>query len=418
MSLSKKLAIDHIPHLIKGSRVLMRVDFNVPMKDGQISDPKRIVSTLPSINYLLDNGAKSVVLMSHMGRPKGAPNDKFSLAPLVPAVSDYIGKKVTWVPDCVGAEASKVTANAKDGEVVLLENLRFYTAEEGKGEINGEKVKATEAEVADFRKQLTTHGDLYVNDAFGTAHRAHSSMVGIDVETRASGFLLKKELEYFSKVLEGPDRPLTVVMGGAKVKDKIQLIYNMLDIVDEMIIGGGMAFTFDKVLNGTNIGSSLFDEEGAKTVPDIMKKAQEKGVKIHLPTDYVCADKFAEDAKTTIRTNKEGIDDGWLGLDIGPNSIAANAEVIRRSKTVFWNGPQGVFEIPAFAQGSLSMLDEIISATEKGATSVAGGGDTVALLKKVKGSAEKLSHVSTGGGASLELVEGKQLPGVVALSEQ
>lgn len=396
----------------------MRVDFNVPMKDGQISDPKRIVSTLPSINYLLDNGAKSVVLMSHMGRPKGAPNDKFSLAPLVPAVSDFIGKKVTWVPDCVGAEASKVTANAKDGEVVLLENLRFYTAEEGKGEINGEKVKATEAEVADFRKQLTTHGDLYVNDAFGTAHRAHSSMVGIDVETRASGFLLKKELEYFSKVLEGPDRPLTVVMGGAKVKDKIQLIYNMLDIVDEMIIGGGMAFTFDKVLNGTNIGSSLFDEEGAKTVPDIMKKAQEKGVKIHLPTDYVCADKFAEDAKTMIRTNKEGIDDGWLGLDIGPNSIAANAEVIRRSKTVFWNGPQGVFEMPAFAQGSLSMLDEIISATEKGATSVAGGGDTVALLKKVKGSAEKLSHVSTGGGASLELVEGKQLPGVVALSEQ
>ena len=418
MSLSKKLAIDHIPHLIKGSRVLMRVDFNVPMKDGQITDPKRIVSTLPSINYLLDNGAKSVVLMSHMGRPKGSANPKFSLAPLVPAVSDYIGKKVTWVPDCVGAEASKATANAKDGEVVLLENLRFYTAEEGKGEINGEKVKASDAEIADFRKQLTTHGDLYVNDAFGTAHRAHSSMVGIDVETRASGFLLKKELEYFSKVLEGPDRPLTVVMGGAKVKDKIQLIYNMLDIVNEMIIGGGMAFTFDKVLNGTNIGSSLFDEEGAKTVPDIMKKAQEKGVKIHLPTDYVCADKFAEDAKTMIRTNKEGIDDGWLGLDIGPNSIAANAEVIRRSKTIFWNGPQGVFEMPAFAQGSLSMLDEIIAATSKGATSVAGGGDTVALLKKVKGSAEKLSHVSTGGGASLELVEGKQLPGVVALSEQ
>jgi phosphoglycerate kinase len=353
-----------------------------------------------------------------MGRPKGAANPNFSLAPLVPAVSDFIGKKVTWVPDCVGAEASKVTANAKDGEVILLENLRFYTAEEGKGEVNGEKVKASEAEIAAFRKSLTTHGDLYVNDAFGTAHRAHSSMVGIDVETRASGFLLKKELEYFSKVLEGPDRPLTVVMGGAKVKDKIQLIYNMLDIVDEMIIGGGMAFTFDKVINGTAIGSSLYDEEGAQTVPDIMKKAQEKGVKIHLPTDYVCADKFAEDAKTMVRTNKEGIDDGWLGLDIGPNTIAANAEVIRRSKTIFWNGPQGVFEIPAFAAGSLSMLDEIIAATSKGGTSVAGGGDTVALLKKVKGSAEKLSHVSTGGGASLELVEGKQLPGVVALSEQ
>lgn len=322
------------------------------------------------------------------------------------------------MPDCVGPEALSATANPKNGEILLLENVRFYTAEEGKGEINGEKVKASAEEIAAFRKQLTQHGDLYVNDAFGTSHRAHSSMVGVNVETRAAGFLLKKELEYFSKVLESPDRPLTVVMGGAKVKDKIQLIYNMLDIVDEMIIGGGMAFTFDKVLNGTNIGSSLFDEEGAKTVPDIMKKAQEKGVKIHLPVDYICADKFAEDAKTCTRTLHEGIDEGWLGLDIGPQSIANNAEVIRRSKTVFWNGPQGVFEIPAFAQGSLSMLDEIINATANGATSVAGGGDTVALLKKVPGSADKLSHVSTGGGASLELVEGKQLPGVVALSEQ
>jgi len=336
----------------------------------------------------------------------------------VPAVEDHLKRKVQFVPDCIGADTAKACGESKDGQVLLLENMRFYLAEEGKGEINGEKVKATEAEVADFRKQLTGYGDIYVNDAFGTAHRAHSSMVGVNVETRAAGFLLKKELEYFSKVLEAPDRPLTVVMGGAKVKDKIQLIYNMLDIVDEMIIGGGMAFTFDKVLNGTNIGSSLFDEEGAKTVPDIMKKAAEKGVKIHLPTDYVCADKFAEDAKTTIRTNKEGIDDGWLGLDIGPNSIKTNAEVIRRSKTVFWNGPQGVFEMPAFAQGSLSMLDEIIAMTANGGTSVAGGGDTVALLKKVKGSAEKLSHVSTGGGASLELVEGKQLPGVVALSEK
>lgn len=418
MSLSKKLAIDHIPHLIKDSRVLMRVDFNVPMKDGVITDPKRIVSTLPSINYLLENGAKSLVLMSHMGRPKGSKQMQFSLGPLVPAIEDFLQKKVTWVPDCVGIDAAKACANAKDGEVLLLENLRFYLAEEGKGELNGEKLKASAEEIALFRSQLTSYGDIYVNDAFGTAHRAHSSMVGINVETRASGFLLKKELEYFSKVLEGPERPLTVVMGGAKVKDKIQLIYNMLDIVDEMIIGGGMAFTFDKVLNGTQIGSSLFDEEGALTVPDIMKKAAEKGVKIHLPSDYVCADKFAEDAKTCIRTQAEGIDDGWLGLDVGPATIKANADVIRRSKTIFWNGPQGVFEIPAFAAGSLSMLDEIIDATSKGATSVAGGGDTVALLKKVKGSAEKLSHVSTGGGAALELVEGKQLPGVVALSER
>ena len=415
--LSRKLAIDHIPHLIKDKKVLMRVDFNVPMKEGVITDPKRIVSTLPSINYLLDNGAKSVILMSHMGRPKGSKQMQFSLNSLVPTVEDLLKRKVQFVPDCMGADTAKACGESKNGQVLMLENMRFYTAEEGKGEINGEKVKATDAEIADFRKQLTGYGDIYVNDAFGTAHRAHSSMVGVDVETRAAGFLLKKELEYFSKVLESPDRPLTVVMGGAKVKDKIQLIYNMLDIVDEMIIGGGMAFTFDKVINGSAIGDSLFDEEGAKTVPDIMKKAAEKGVKIHLPTDYVCANEFSPNAKTCIRTNKEGIDAGWLGLDIGPNTIKSNAEVIRRSKTVFWNGPQGVFEIPAFAAGSLSMLDEIINCTAAGGTSVAGGGDTVALLKKVPGSAEKLSHVSTGGGASLELVEGKQLPGVVALSE-
>jgi phosphoglycerate kinase len=264
---------------------------------------------------------------------------QFSLNQLTPAISDYLKKPVTFVPDVLGADTAKTLGNSKGGEVLLLENMRFYTAEEGKGEINGEKVKASDAEVAEFRSALTSYGDIYVNDAFGTAHRAHSSMVGVDVKTRAAGFLLKKELEYFSKVLEGPDRPLTVVMGGAKVKDKIQLIYNMLDIVDEMIIGGGMAFTFDKVINGTNIGASLYDEEGAKTVPDIMKKAAEKGVKIHLPTDYVCADKFAEDAKTCVRTGKEGIDDGWLGLDVGPSTIAANAEVIRRSKTIFWNGP-------------------------------------------------------------------------------
>jgi len=264
---------------------------------------------------------------------------QFSLNQIVPAIEDHLQRKVTFVPEVLGADTAKICGEAKDGEIILLENMRFYTAEEGKGEINGQKVKATEAEVADFRNQISGYGDLFVNDAFGTSHRAHSSMVGFDGETRAAGFLLKKELEYFSKVLESPDRPLTVVMGGAKVKDKIQLIYNMLDIVDEMIIGGGMAFTFDKVINGTQIGASLFDEEGAKTVPDIMKKAAEKGVKIHLPTDYVCADKFAEDAKTCIRSNKEGIDDGWLGLDIGPNTIASNSAVIKRSKTVFWNGP-------------------------------------------------------------------------------
>ena len=274
MALSKKLAIDHIPHLIKGSRVLMRVDFNVPMKDGKVADPKRITSTLPSINYCLENGAKSVVLMSHLGRPAGNKNDKFSMKPLVPTVEDLLEKKVTWLPDCMGDDTAKVCNEAKNGQIVLMENLRFYRAEEGKGtNAAGEKEKASKDEIDAFRKALTGYGDIYVNDAFGTAHRAHSSMVGVNVDTRAAGFLLKKELDYFSKVLESPTRPLTVVMGGAKVSDKIKLIYNMLDIVDEMIIGGGMAFTFDKVINGTQIGASLFDADGAKLVPDIMKKA-------------------------------------------------------------------------------------------------------------------------------------------------
>jgi phosphoglycerate kinase len=403
--LSNKMGIDDID--VKGKKILMRVDFNVPMKDGKVTDPKRISSTIPSIKYLLDHGAKSVILMSHMGRPDGQKMEKYSLKQVVPTLEKELGMKVTFVADCVGDEVSKVCANAKDGEVILLDNLRFYAAEEGKGVKDGEKFKATKEEIKDFRKQLTSLGDLYVNDAFGTAHRAHSSMVGVEVDTRAAGLLMKKELDYFAKVLESPVRPLTVVMGGAKVKDKIQLIYNMLDIVDEMIIGGGMAFTFDKVLNGTNIGSSLWDEEGAKIVPDIMKKAAEKGVKIHLPVDYMCGDKFAEDAKTKVRSQAEGVEDGWMGLDIGPKTILANTEVIKRSNTVFWNGPQGVFEMKPFAAGSLTMLDNIIEATARGAISVAGGGDTVALLQGVPGSSEKLSHVSTGGGASLELVEGK-----------
>ena len=395
----------------------MRVDFNVPLKDGQISDTKRIVSTLPTIEYCLENGAKSVVLMSHLGRPAGSRQEKFSMSPVVPALEDLLQRKVNFQNDCVGSAVERACGEAKDGQVLLLENLRFHMAEEGKGTINGEKVKCPQGDIDTFRASLSQLGDIYVNDAFGTSHRAHSSMVGVDVETRAAGFLLKKELDYFAKVLESPDRPLTVVMGGAKVKDKIQLIMNMLDLVDEMIIGGGMAFTFNSVLNETRIGASLFDEEGAELVPDILAKAAQNGVRIHLPTDFVCGDKFAEDAQVVTRTEEEGIDDGWLGLDIGPQTIAANAEVIARSKTVFWNGPQGVFEMQPFAAGSLAMLDNIIEATGKGATSVAGGGDTVALLKKVKGSADKLSHVSTGGGASLELVEGKQLPGVVALSD-
>ena len=357
--------------------------------------------------------------MSHCGRPDGNVVEKFSLSQVVSTLEKELGgQEVTFVDDVIGDDVTKAVENAKDGEIVLLNNLRYYAEETGKGVRDGEKFKPSKEEIDNFRAELSKLGDIYVNDAFGTAHRAHSSMVGVDVPTKAAGLLMKKELDYFGKVLENPVRPLSVVMGGAKVQDKIKLIYNMLDVVDEMIIGGGMAFTFDQVLNGTKIGSSLFDEEGAKTVPDIMKKAEEKGVKIHIPTDYMCADKFAADANTKVKTSKEGIEEGWLGLDIGPDTIKANSEVIKRSNTVFWNGPQGVFELEPFAKGSLAMLDDIIEATARGAVSVAGGGDTVALLKGVEGSSEKLSHVSTGGGASLELVEGKELPGVLALSDK
>lgn len=277
--LGRKLTIDKIPHLIKNQRVLMRADFNVPLKANaagafEITDTKRITATLPSIDFCLKNGAKSLVLMSHLGRPNGTRQDQFSMRPIVPALEDILQRKVTFMDDCVGADVERECREASNGKVILLENLRFHTAEEGKG-VNaaGEKVKADKTEVAAFRQSLTSLGDIYINDAFGTAHRAHSSMVGCDMQVRAAGFLMKRELEYFSKVLEAPVRPMTVVMGGAKVKDKIQLIMNLLDLVDEMIIGGGMAFTFNKVMNGTHIGASLYDEDGANLVPEILAKA-------------------------------------------------------------------------------------------------------------------------------------------------
>lgn len=246
------------------------------------------------------------------------------MKPLVPAIEDLLKRKVTFLNNCVGPEVEKECREAKEGRVILLENLRFHLSEEGKGVVNGEKVKASKDEIAAFRKSLSSLGDIFVNDAFGTAHRAHSSMVGVNVETRAAGFLMAKELSFFAKVLENPTRPLTVVMGGAKVKDKIQLIMNLLDLVDEMIIGGGMAFTFNKVADGVEIGDSLFDEEGAELVPQILAKAAAKGVKMHFPIDFVCADKFAADANVMLRTEREGIQKGWRGLDIGPETVKNN----------------------------------------------------------------------------------------------
>ncbi|XP_002131715.2 phosphoglycerate kinase 1 [Ciona intestinalis] len=412
----KKLSIDKLD--VKDKRVLMRVDFNVPIKDKKISNNQRIVAALPSIKYCLENGAKAVVLMSHLGRPDGRKQEKFSLSLVAEELKKLLMTNVTFLEDCVGKDVEEKCADPPLGSVILLENLRFHVEEEGKGvNESGEKVKADPAKVEEFRASLTKLGDLYVNDAFGTAHRAHSSMVGVNLDQRAAGFLVKKELNYFAKALDNPERPFLAILGGAKVQDKIQLIKNMLSKVNEMVIGGGMAFTFLKVLNNMKIGSSLYDEEGAKIVQELMDKAKELNVKIHLPVDFITADKFCEDAKVGAATVEEGIPDSWLGLDIGPESCKNFAKVIRGAKVIVWNGPPGVFEFPNFASGTKCFMDEVVAVTETGATTIIGGGDTATCCAKWN-TEDKVSHVSTGGGASLELLEGKVLPGVDALTEE
>jgi len=414
--MDRKLSIDKLD--LNGKRVLMRVDFNVPMQEGKITNNARIVATLPTINYALDHGA-SLVLMSHLGRPDGRASAKLSLAPIADALQELLDKKYTvkFLKESVGSEVEAECANLKPGQVILLENLRFHVEEEGSGvDENGKKVTADKEKVKEFRQSLTKLGDVYVNDAFGTAHRAHSSIVGIDLPQRACGFLMKKELDYFAKVLEKPDRPFLAIMGGAKVSDKIKLINNMLDKVDEMIIGGGMAFTFKKVVDGVKIGNSLFDAEGAKIVNDIMEKAKKNNVKMHFPVDYVTADKFAKDAQVGSANDKDGIPDGWMGLDCGPKSREQFAEAIQRANTILWNGPLGVFEFPNFEGGTRSVMNEVVKATERGAKTIVGGGETATAAAQW-GVEDKLSHVSTGGGASLELLEGKVLPGVTSLSD-
>jgi len=412
-----KKSITDVP--LKGRRVVMRVDFNVPQDKatGEITNPARIVAALPTIKYILDQGA-SLVLMSHLGRPDGKRVEKFSLKPIARKLEELLGKPVKFLLDCVGPEVEAECSSLKPGEVALLENLRFHIEEEGKVKNkDGTATKADPEKVAAFRASLTKLGDVYVNDAFGTAHRAHSSVVGVNLPERVAGFLMQKELDAFAAVLEDPKRPLLAILGGAKVADKIPLIRNLLDRADEIIIGGGMTFTFKKVLDGMEIGESLFDPEGAKIVGELMEKAKEKGVKIHLPVDFVCGDKFDADAQIRVVDDKEGIPKGWIGLDIGPKSRKLFAEVIARAKTIIWNGPPGVFEFDRFAEGTKSMGEAIASATAAGAISVVGGGDTATAAKKFK-VVDKVSHASTGGGASLELLEGKTLPGVANLSDK
>ncbi|KAJ3723512.1 phosphoglycerate kinase [Lentinula guzmanii] len=416
MSLSNKLSITDLD--LKGKRVLIRVDFNVPLQDGKITNPARIVAALPTIKYALENGASAVILMSHLGRPDGKVIEKFSLKPVAAELESLLSKPVTFLNDCVGSEVESAVSSASPGSIILLENLRFHIEEEGSVKNkDGTKTKADPAKVSEFRDGLTKLGDVYVNDAFGTAHRAHSSMVGVKLPQRAAGFLVKKELEYFAKALEKPERPFLAILGGAKVSDKILLIENMLDKVNSLIICGGMAFTFKKTLENIAIGNSLFDAPGSEKVKGLIEKAQKNNVKIVFPVDYITADKFDKDATTGTATETEGIPDGWMGLDAGPKSRELFRQTVLEAKTILWNGPPGVFEFPAFSAGSKALLDANIEAASKGAVVIVGGGDTATLVAQHK-SEDKLGHVSTGGGASLELLEGKVLPGVAELSEK
>ncbi len=385
----------------KNKRALIRVDFNVPVnEDGKVGDATRIEAAKPTIDKILKDGG-SVVLMSHLGRPKGR-EEKYSLHQIVDKVSEVLGKKVKFVSECVGEIAEKAAQDLKSGEVLLLENLRFHN-EETEGDKN-------------FAQQLAKLGDIYVNDAFGTAHRAHASttIVANYFKDKCFGYLLAKEIESLNKVLKSAEHPVTAILGGAKVSSKITVIENILDKVDNLIIGGGMAFTFIKAQGG-NIGSSLVEEDKQELALKILKKAEKLGVVIYLPTDSVVADSFSEMADTDIYpTNK--IPDGWMGLDAGPETIKNFSAVIKNSKTILWNGPVGVFEMEPFAKGTIEVGKAIGEATHAGAFSLVGGGDSVAAVKEF-GLENKMSYVSTGGGAMLEMLEGKKLPGIQAIED-
>src|ERR1700760_4344071 len=393
--------VDQIKFL--GKKALVRVDFNVPLdKDYNITDDNRMTAALPTIKKILKDGGE-VILMSHLGRPKGGPEEKYSLKHLIPHLSDLLGQQVEFADDCIGAEAVEKAKDLEKGEVLLLENLRFYKEEE-----KGDK---------DFAEKLAALGDVYVNDAFGTAHRAHASTAVIAQffpEAKCFGYLMAAELANAEKVLNGAERPFTAIMGGAKVSDKIELIERLLDKVDNLIIGGGMAYTFAKAQGG-KIGKSLVEEDKLDLANSLVKKAKEKGVNLLLPTDSVIADNFSNDANTEVAKN-DNIKDGWMGLDIGPESVAEFAKVVEASKTILWNGPMGVFEMSKFEGGTKAIADAVVKATENGAFSLIGGGDSAAALAKF-GLTKEVSYVSTGGGALLEYMEGKELPGVAAIND-
>ena len=383
---------------VSGKRVLVRCDFNVPLQDGKITSDKRIVASLPTIKYLIDHHAK-VILCSHLGRPKGEFKPEFSLAPVAARLSELLGQDVKMAKDVIGDSAKELAANLKDGEVMLLENVRFH-AEETKND-------------PAFSKALASLADIYVNDAFGSAHRAHSSTTGVaDYLPAVCGFLIQKEIEFMGGALENPKRPLVAILGGAKVSDKIGVINNLLDKVDTLIVGGGMAYTFF-VAKGYHVGTSLFEADKVELAKEMMQKAVDKGVNFLLPIDNVISNEFAENAEyKTI--NSDEFPDGWMGMDIGPKTIELFCSAVQDAGTVIWNGPMGVFEFPAFAQGTLEVAKAIAASN---AISIIGGGDSVAAVTKL-GFADKMTHISTGGGASLEFLEGLELPGIAALNDK
>ena len=397
--MNKKTMMHIDPH---GKKVFVRVDFNVPMDEHQhITNDTRIRATLPTIQHLLNAGA-AVILACHVGRPTEAREPQFSTRPIVARLEECLGQPVKWAPDCVGPEAEKAAADLKPGEVLLLENLRYHKAE-----------KKNDPE---FAKQLASLADIAVDDAFGVAHRAHASNVGITayLETVA-GFLMEKEINYIGKTLEAPKRPFVAIIGGAKVSDKIGVIENMIDKVDTIIIGGGMAHTFD-ASKGYPVGDSLVERDKIELAKELLEKAEKKGVKVVLPVDLVIADKFAADANTKI-VDVDKVPEGWQALDSGPKTSEEYVNALKGAKTVIWNGPMGVFEFDAFAKGTEAVARAVAQATKEGAISIVGGGDSIAALKKT-GLSEKISHISTGGGATLELLEGKVLPGIAALADE
>lgn len=385
-----------------GKKALVRVDFNVPLdKEYTITDDTRIRATIPTIMKIVDDGG-SAILMSHLGRPKGGPEEKYSLKHLLPALNEAFGRTVKFADDCIGQSATDLAAALKPGDILLLENLRFYKEEE-KGDVA-------------FAEKLSKLGDVWVNDAFGTAHRAHAStaVIGQFFTDRVCGYVMQAELENAKKILDNAGRPFTAIMGGAKISDKILIIEKLLDNVDNLIIGGGMTYTFTKAQGG-QIGKSLLEADKQDLALELLKKAEEKGVTIYMPVDNLCADAFSNDANRQVIATGH-IPDGWEGLDIGPETIKEFADVVLSSKTILWNGPMGVFEFPNFATGTNAIAEAVVKATEEnGAFSLIGGGDSASAVNQA-GYGDRVSYVSTGGGALLEYMEGKVLPGVAALA--